>query len=221
MRSGRSRWMAWRSVGMGAVVTLLTMMLSSCSSSSGSATLPVPTSSNDTATFKDLEMGLSFSYPSAWSVTKPSDPRIKTGAEVRDSSGRSIAVLNFDTPLDFQPCATLKPYQLLDSTPANIPGMDTSAAPTTIKTEIVNVGSDASYYPDGKPLRLGISLYSGPGQPVGTTKVCNLAAFFQSNGKYGVFSAGLGFNTMHEVTEYTTTSEYAQIRAMLASLRFF
>ncbi|MEV7663520.1 hypothetical protein [Paenarthrobacter sp. NPDC089316] len=171
-------------------------------------------------TFIDPEMAISFSHPAKWSVTKPSDPQIKTGVRIQDSAGKEVAALNFNTVFDFQPCAVPKPYQLLDSMPVNIPGMDTSAAPTTIKTEVVNVGSDSTYYPDRKPLRLGISLYSGPGQPVGTTEVCNLAAFFQADGKFGFFSADIGFDTVQEATAFTATTECGEIKEMLGSLRF-
>ncbi len=172
------------------------------------------------STFSDAEMGISFKYPATWSVTKPSDPRIKTGAEIYDEEGNKLASANFNTQFDFQPCAALKPYQLIESINTNIPGMDTSKAPTTIKTETVDVGPERTYYSDRKPIRLGIGLYSGPGQPPGTTQVCNPDAFIQSNGKFGFFSAALGFNSIQEAVAFTKTTKSFQIKAMLASLRF-
>lgn len=178
------------------------------------------TASSQLKTFKNQEMGISFQYPAEWNVTTPTDPRIKTGAEVTGPAGTQIATANFNTSFGFQPCAVLKPYQLLDSTPVSIPGMDTSAAPTTIKTELVDVGSESTYYEDKKPKRLSIGLYSGPGQPAGTTEVCNPAASIQSNGKFGFFTADRGFNTPQEATAFIATQEYRQIKAMLASLRF-
>lgn len=175
----------------------------------------------DLLTFTDPKIGVSFKYPGNWTVTTPTDPRDLTGAKVFNQKGRQIAQVNFGTAFDFQPCARPKPYKLLDSTQIGvIPGMDTSTAPTTIKAETVDVGPESAYYPDKQPIRLSIALYSGPGQAGGTTSVCNLAAFFQANGKYGFFSADLGFKSAQEADSYTKQSEYSQIRAMLASLRF-
>ncbi|MFJ6454014.1 hypothetical protein [Paenarthrobacter sp. NPDC091669] len=172
-------------------------------------------------TFSDPKMGISFKYPANWVVTKPTDPRDQTGAKIFNQKGAEIAQVNFGTAFDFQPCARKKPYKLIDTTQTGpIPGMDTSTAPTSIKVETVDVGSESAYYPDKQPIRLGISLYSGPGQVTGTTSVCNLAAFFQAGGKFGFFSAGLGFQSNEAVVAYTKQSEYFQIRAMLASLRF-
>jgi hypothetical protein len=197
------------------------MFLGAATSITGQANFNVDVKkSSQLKTFTDREMGISFQYPAGWSVTTPTDPRIKTGAKVVGPSGEQIASANFNTAFDFQPCAVQKPYQLLDSTPVNIPGMDTSAAQTTIKTELVDVGVESMYYSDKKPLRLGIALYSGPGQSLGTTEVCNLGAFFQSGGKYGFFSADRGLNNAREATTYMTTQEYQEVKAMLASLRF-
>jgi pimeloyl-ACP methyl ester carboxylesterase len=170
-------------------------------------------------TFTNQEMGISFQYPAEWKVTIPTDPRIKTGAEVFGPDGTRIAWANFNTVFDAM-CAKMRPYQLLDSSPVSIPGMDTSKAPTTIKTELVDVGSESPYYDDKKPQRLGIALYSGPGHPAGTTEVCSSMALIQSNGKLGFFTANRGFNTAQEAKAYMATQEYRQIKTMLASLRF-
>lgn len=171
-------------------------------------------------TFTDQEMGISFQYPAEWSVSKPTDPRFKTGAEVLNGSGVEVASVNFNTSFDFAPCTAMKPYQLIDSTPVTIPGMDTSAAPTTVKTELVDIGAQSAYWPDKKPLRLGIALYSNPGQPPEATEVCNAAGLIQSDGKFGFFSADRGFDTVQEAEAFLATREYEQIKAMLASMRF-
>jgi hypothetical protein len=39
--------------------------------------------------------------------------------------------------------------------------MGTATAPTTLKTELVDVGAESTYWPDRKPLRLGVALHSG------------------------------------------------------------
>ena len=96
--------------------------------------------------------GVSFEYPVEWTVDKPTDPRIKTGAKVLETSGREMAEVNFNTVFDFQPCPPI-PYQLLDSTTVTLPGTDTSAAPTTIKTELLDIRAQSSYWPDKKPVR--------------------------------------------------------------------
>lgn len=170
-------------------------------------------------TFGDAEMGVSFEYPAEWTVQKPTDPRIKTGAKVLDASGREMASVNFNTAFDFQPCPPM-PYQLLDSTRVTIPGMDTTAAPTTIKTELLDIGAQSSYWPDKKPIRLGVDVYSGPGQPAGTTMACNVTGFIVHDGKYGFFTSSHGFDTVQEAKAFAATKEYGQIKAMLATLRF-
>lgn len=170
-------------------------------------------------TFSDAEMGVSFEYPAEWTVQKPTDPRIKTGAKVLDASGREMAEVNFNTSFDFQPCPPM-PYQLLDSTPVTIPGMDTSAAPTTIKTELFDIGAQSSYWPDKKPIRLGVTVYSGPGQPAGTTMACNVIGVIKHDGKYGFFWSNHGFDTVQAANAFVAAKEYGQIKAMLATLRF-
>jgi pimeloyl-ACP methyl ester carboxylesterase len=175
--------------------------------------------SSQLKTFRNQEMGISFQHPAEWSVTVPTDPRIKTGAEVFGPDGTRIAWANFNTVFDAM-CAKMRPYQLLDSSPISIPSMDTSEAPTTIKTELVDVGSESPYFDDKKPQRLGIAVYSGPGHPAGTTEVCSSMALIRSNGKIGFFAADRGFDTAAEARAYMTTHEYRQIKAMLASLRF-
>lgn len=183
--------------------------------------VPIDSSGPPLRTFSDPEMGISFRYPAEWTVSKPTDPRIKTGATVLDQTGSEIARVNFNTAFDFAPCASLRPYQLLDSTIVNIPGMDISSAPTTVKTELVDVGAQSSFYSDGKPIRLGMALYSGPGQPPGTTEVCNAGGVIQSAaGRFGFFSADRGFNSTQEAAEFLNTEEYEQIKTMLASFRF-
>jgi hypothetical protein len=170
-------------------------------------------------TFSDAEMGVSFKYPAEWTVQKPTDPRIKTGAKVLDGSGQEMAEVNFSTSFDFQPCPPM-PYQLLDSTPVTIPGMDTSAAPTTIKTELFDIGAQSSYWPDKKPIRLGVTVYSGPGQPAGTTMACNVIGVIKHDGKYGFFWSNHGFDAVQDAKAFVATEEYGQIKAMLATLRF-
>lgn len=170
-------------------------------------------------TFSNQEMGISFQYPADWKVTVPTDPQIKTGAEVFSPDGTRIAWANFNTQRGFH-CGAMTPYQLLDSTPAPIPGMDTSKAPTTIKTELVDTGSASVYWEDKKPQRLLVSLYSHPGQPAGTTEICSSMPMIESKGSFGFFDADRGFDTAAEAKAYLNTKEYGQIKAMLASLRF-
>ena len=52
--------------------------------------------------------------------------------------------------------------------------MGTATAPTTLKTELVDVGAESTYWPDRKPLRLGVALHSGPedGQYVSSPMIC-------------------------------------------------
>jgi hypothetical protein len=63
-------------------------------------------------------------------------------------------------------------------------------------------------------------VYSNPGHPAGTPKVCNAVGVIEHNGKFGTFSAQRGFDTVQEAKAYLNDKEYAQIKAMLASLRF-
>jgi hypothetical protein len=69
-------------------------------------------------------------------------------------------------------------------------------------------------------VQLYIQVYSKPSHPVRTTTVCNAVSVIEHNGKFGTFSAQRGFDTVQEAKAYLNNKEYAQIKAMLASLRF-
>lgn len=170
-------------------------------------------------TYTDPVMGISFQYPSEWTASEPVQSIGTEGASVFDPTGRPFAYAVLGNSFDMSPCPPVNPYELLDSAPVTIPGMATTQAPTSVKTEVVNWGSAANSL-DGKPVQLYIQVYSNPGHPAGTTKVCNAVGVIEHNGKYGIFSAQRGFDTVQEARAYLNNKEYAQIKAMLASLRF-
>jgi hypothetical protein len=170
-------------------------------------------------TYNDPVMGISFQYPSEWTASEPVQTLGTEGASVGDSTGRPFAYAVFGNSFHMSPCPPVNPYELLDSTLVTIPGMATTQAQTSVKTEVVNWGSGANSR-DGKPVQLYIQVYSNPGHPAGTTKVCNPVGVIEHNGKLGTFSAQRGFDTVQEAKAYLNNKEYAQIKAMLASLRF-
>ena len=171
-------------------------------------------------TYTDPLMGISFEYPAEWSASEPTKSLGTEGPDVFDANGKVMATAVFGNAFDMSPCPAENPYQMLESTPLRIPGMDTSQAPTTIRTEVVDYSSGYAVFPDRKPVRLYVQLYSNPGYPEGTTKVCNAIGIIQHSGKYGFFSADRGFDTVQEASAYLTTKEYGQVKTMLASLRF-
>jgi hypothetical protein len=176
-------------------------------------------------TYNDPLMGIQFEYPAEWSVSEPATTLATEGPIVLNQKGQLIATAVLGNALDhFQACLpeAMVPYELLSSDPVNIPNMDTSAAPTTIKTELTDIGPTAAQYQtmDKKPVRLMIQLYSTAGYPAGTTKVCPTPAYIRHNGEYGFFASDLGFDTVQQAKAYQATKEYGQIKAMLASLRF-
>lgn len=170
-------------------------------------------------TYMDPVMGIRFDYPAEWSTTEPT-PVLNTEGPVVFENGRRLATAVLGNTFDLSPCPAENPYQLLESTPVDIPGMDTSQAPTTIKTEVVDYSSGPAASLDGKSVRLYVQLYSNPGHPAGTTKVCSTNGIILHEGKYGFFTSDLGFDTVQQAKEYLTSPEYRKIKAMIASLRF-
>jgi hypothetical protein len=67
--------------------------------------------------------------------------------------------------------------------------MVTSVASTTIKTELIDAGSQSMQYEDKKPQRPGVGLHSNAGLPTGTTEASGPIAALQSNRKFGFFIA--------------------------------
>lgn len=176
-------------------------------------------------TYNDPLMGIQFRYPAEWTSSEPAGSSGTEGPTVANGKGQPIATAVLGNTLDhFQACLPegMVPYELLSSDPVVIPGMDTTSAPTTIKTELVNIGPTAAQYQtmDKKPVRLQIQLYSTAGYPPGTTKICQTPAYFRHDGEYGFFASNLGFNSVEEAKAYLATKEYGQIKTMLASLRF-
>ena len=176
-------------------------------------------------TYNDPQMGIQFRYPAEWTSSKPAATGGTEGPTVANAKGLPIASAVLGNTLDhFQACLpeAMVPYELLSSDPVVIPGMDTTSALTTIKTELVNIGPAAAQYQtmDKKPVRLQIQLYSTAGQPAGMTKICPTPAYIRHNGQYGFFASNLGFNSIEEAKAYLVTKEYGQIKTMLASLRF-
>jgi hypothetical protein len=83
-----------------------------------------------------------------------------------------------------------------------------------------DVGAEKYLLAGEKALTLGRCTARGPGGgPARTTEDCNAADFIKSNGSW-VLSAGRGFQTVQAANAYTASTEYRQIKAMRASLRF-